>query len=200
MRLLFIRQGKYSFEQSFTNHAHSSSIRSVSTSNDLVASGGADEVIRLFNLRKRNDVGTLIEQQGTITALEFCNESHLFSGSEDGTICVYDTRSWECLKTLRGHKKSINAFSVHPSAKLLLSVSKDKSLRTWNLVKGRSAYVTNIKADADIVMWTPDGSNFIVATDKKVDVYDVGVGGIIHSFEFEKRISSIVFLNVSSFH
>lgn len=29
--------------------------------------------------------------------------------------------------------------------KLLLSVSRDKTLYTWNLVKGRPAFITNIK-------------------------------------------------------
>ena len=49
----------------------------------------------------------------------------------------------------------MNAVTIHPSGKLALSVSKDKTLRTWNLLKGRAAYTTNIKKgnvldDADI--------------------------------------------------
>jgi WD40 repeat protein len=39
----------------------------------------------------------------------------------------------------------INSLSVHPSGRLLLSVGKDKTLRTWNLIKGRSAFITNLK-------------------------------------------------------
>lgn len=169
----------------------------MASSKEFVASGGADEVVRLFSLKKRHEVGSLVQQEGTITDIEFHENSHLFTGSEDGTICVWDTRSWECLKTLRGHKKAITSISVHPSAKLLLSVSKDKSLRTWNMVKGRAAYVTNLHVVADIVQWAPNGINFLVVVDKRVDIYEVAVGGISHSFEFEKRINSIAFLTVS---
>lgn len=42
-------------------------------------------------------------------------------------------------------RNSVNCISIHPSGKMALSVSKDKTLRTWNLIKGRSAYVTNMK-------------------------------------------------------
>ena len=78
--------------------------------------------------------------------MEFHGNSHLFSSSDNGTICVWDTRNWECEKTLKGHKDAVHCISVHPLGKMLLSVSKDKTLRTWNLIKGRCAYVTNLKS------------------------------------------------------
>lgn len=42
------------------------------------------------------------------------------------------------------YRKPVNCISIHPTGKLALSVSKDMTLRTWNLIKGRSAYVTNL--------------------------------------------------------
>ena len=41
---------------------------------------------------------------GTITCLEFYGHTHLLSGSEDGSICIWGISSWDCLKVLRGHK------------------------------------------------------------------------------------------------
>ena len=37
------------------------------------------------------------------------------------------------------------AISIHPSGKLALSAGKDKTLRTWNLMTAKAAYITNIK-------------------------------------------------------
>jgi WD40 repeat protein len=37
------------------------------------------------------------------------------------------------------------SLSVHPSGKLALTVGQDKTLRTWNLITGKSAYISNIK-------------------------------------------------------
>lgn len=41
---------------------------------------------------------------GTITCLAFHNNTHMLSASEDRTICVWECRTWECLKTLKGHR------------------------------------------------------------------------------------------------
>ncbi len=78
-------KGLYELEQSLTERAHCGSIRCVSSSSKLIASGSSDEVIRIFNMKKRNDCGTLVQHSGTITHLEFFKISHLFSSAEDGT-------------------------------------------------------------------------------------------------------------------
>ena len=39
----------------------------------------------------------------------------------------------------------VNSLAIHPSGKLALSAGHDMSLRTWNLIKGRVAYTTNMK-------------------------------------------------------
>lgn len=184
-------------EQSFTDRAHCGSVRCLASCPKFMASGSTDEVIRIFNMFRRNDCGTLIQHSGTITHLEFFKSSHLFSASEDGTVCVWDTKNWVCDKTLKGHKGAINSISVHPSGKLMLSVAKDKSLRTWNLIKGRCAYVTNIKAVAHIVQWSPSCTFFAVVIDNKIDIYDITAGAVVHSIDCNKRVNCLSFLNVS---
>lgn len=41
---------------------------------------------------------------GTITCLEFYGASHLLSGGEDGLLCVWNTKKWQCLKSIKAHK------------------------------------------------------------------------------------------------
>lgn len=41
---------------------------------------------------------------GTITCLAFCDNSHMLSGSDDGTVCVWECKTWDCLKVLKGHR------------------------------------------------------------------------------------------------
>ena len=40
---------------------------------------------------------------GTITGLQFCKD-WLISCSEDGLVCVWDCRTWECIHVLSGHR------------------------------------------------------------------------------------------------
>lgn len=62
-----------------------------------------------------------------------------------------------CYKLTVVFQGGVVDISIHPSGKLALSIAKDKKLITWNLVKGRSAYVTNIKEIATVVEWSPSG-------------------------------------------
>lgn len=51
---------------------------------------------------------------------------------------------FQCEKTLFAHPGGVTCISVHPTGKLALSVGNDKKLCTWNLIKGRRAYVTHV--------------------------------------------------------
>ncbi|KAG8228251.1 hypothetical protein J437_LFUL015054 [Ladona fulva] len=195
---------KYSLSNSFANHSHQASVRCCASSSQFIASGGADETIHLYNMNTRREHGSLVHQNGTITYLGFYGQTHMFSASEDGSLCVWRVGSWECTKVLKGHRGPITSVSIHPSGKLALSVGRDRTLRTWNLVKGRSAYVTNLaplkseKAGMDIgaeeVRWSTLGSRYAVMYRTKVDVYDVSIAGIVYSLDFGgSRISCIYF-------
>ncbi|CAG2122422.1 unnamed protein product, partial [Medioppia subpectinata] len=105
----------YALEQTFTDRAHCGSVRCVTATAKTLVSGSTDEAIHIYNMSRRSDAGTLQQHSGTVTQLEFFKTTHLFSASEDGTVCVWDTRTWQCEKTLRGHKDAVTALSVHPS-------------------------------------------------------------------------------------
>ncbi|XP_035224318.1 p21-activated protein kinase-interacting protein 1-like, partial [Stegodyphus dumicola] len=89
---------------------------------------------------------------------------------------------------------AVNSISIHPSGKLALSVSKDKTLRTWNLIKGRSAYITNIKKVAELVRWSPDGSHFLVAFRNAIDVYSVESAAVVQTIDFKQKICDLTFI------
>jgi len=106
--------------------------------------------------------------------------------------------SWLCEKTLKAHIGGVTDISVHPSGKLALSVGKDKALKTWNLVKGRCGYVTNLKAVADAVRWSPEGDYYVVSVANRVDIYSVQSAKVVYSIPVGKRISCITFADEST--
>ena len=109
----------------FAYPAHIGPIKCVATSGAVVATGGADDTIRIFDLSAQKDMGTLYKHEGAVTCLDFHNShpginhpTHLLSGSEDGSICIWDTDAWIHLLTMKA-KKGPNApvqdLSIHPS-------------------------------------------------------------------------------------
>jgi protein MAK11 len=138
--------------------AHVSCIKSVAASpqgGKWLATGSGDEIIKVWDLRRRKEIGGLMQHEGwpwnrlhfchsdhlsgSITDLTFPSRSHLISASEDGTICLFRARDWAVLRSLKGHKGRVNSVSVHPSGKVALSVGKDRTLYMWDLMRGKRA-------------------------------------------------------------
>lgn len=184
--------------QDFSHHAHTASLSAVASNNRYIATGSKDETIQLYDMKKKIEQGALLHHDGTISCLEFYGTSHLISGGEDGLMCVWRTKKWECLKTIKAHKGRLSSLSVHPSGKLALSVGTDKTLRTWNLTDGRSAFVKNLKQSADLVKWSLEGDKYVVVSNDKIDVYNLDTATVTATITNPKRISCVKFIQNNS--
>ncbi|AEO69578.1 uncharacterized protein THITE_2120202 [Thermothielavioides terrestris NRRL 8126] len=111
---------------------------------------------------KNRELGTLLHHSSNITRLVFPNRSKLLSAAEDSTIAVTRARDWTLLHTFKcpipkvqgrpsgdtaakGTAPSgVNDFAVHPSNKIMISVSKgERCMRLWNLTTGKKSRVLN---------------------------------------------------------
>eukprot|EP00729_Bicosta_minor_P005526 gene5526-22282_t len=165
-----------------------------------LVSGSADETIKVYDLARQKEVGTLFEQQGTLTCLEFFQGAgggvgarHMLSGSEDGSIVVWDAKAWDSMKVLRGHKGAVVDLSIHPTGRLALSVGRDKTLYTWNLLKGRSAYVTALKKIPSLVQWFNKGDSYAVVMDTTINLHATATGAVYKTLTAPSKIHAISF-------
>ncbi|OLY80893.1 p21-activated protein kinase-interacting protein 1-like [Smittium mucronatum] len=161
---------KLSITPRFIMPTHINCVTSVSIGKKYLASGSADEVIKLFDLKKQKELGSLHEHSGTINKVEFFGSSHLISASTDATIMIFRTKDWEVLKVLRGHLKPINDISIHPSGKLAISVAQDYTAILWNLLTGQKAMRTKLGYEGTLVRFNTSGDSYAI-TDKFNNVY-----------------------------
>lgn len=113
---------------------------------------------------------------------------------------ILRTKDFQVEKTLSKHSGGVTCLSIHPSGKMALSVGKDHKLITWNLIKGRSAYVTNVKEVSDLVRWSPDGERYLVAFRGRVDVYRTDTAKVENAIRLDGtsgngRANEIAFLD-----
>ncbi|KAL0930799.1 Protein MAK11 [Colletotrichum truncatum] len=155
---------------------------------------------------KNRELGTLLHHSSSITKLVFPSRSKLLSSSEDSTIAVTRTRDWSVLSTIKapiakpqgrpsgdtapfgGTPSGVNDFAIHPSMKLMISVSKgERCMRLWNLVTGKKAGVLNFSremlqeagegkhssGEGRKVVWgkTEDEDEFAVGFDRDIVVF-----------------------------
>ncbi|KAK9469808.1 WD40-repeat-containing domain protein [Lipomyces arxii] len=168
---------------------HTASIRCIAHAKRYLVTGGNDEHIRLYDLQKRKEIGTLMHHEGSVTCLEFVNSQKdenadqadagvsgkwLVSGGEDGKVLIWRTKDWEVLADMKGHKGAVNDISVHPSGKIALSVGRDRTLRLWNLMTAKNASVMKVGGPEAIqVRWNAAGDKYAVGSQQKIVVYDM---------------------------
>jgi len=113
---------------------------------------------------KHRELGTLLHHASNITRLAFPNRSKLLSSAEDSTVAVTRVRDWTHLHSFKcpvpkvmgrpsgdtaplgGQPSGVNDFAVHPSNKIMISVSKgERCMRLWNLETGKKSRVLNFE-------------------------------------------------------
>jgi len=89
----------------------------------------------------------------------------LVSGSEDGTIYLWEPTTGKLERALGGHKNWVFAVAFSPDGKTLASGSWDRSIRLWDIRTGKEVHLIQAPAAADIVVnaeasltFSPDGN------------------------------------------
>ncbi|OQS02852.1 p21-activated protein kinase-interacting protein, partial [Thraustotheca clavata] len=177
--------------------AHVECIKSIAMmmENDgkTLLTGSTDEMIKIYNVKRKVEVGILMQHKGAVTCLEYYGKSHVLSGSADNTICIWRTSDWNCVHILGGHKGPINSIAVHPSGKLAFSVARDKTLRMWNLVKGRSAYIRRLDQEASIVFLSNDGNRYGLVMGRDVSLFGAANADLLAVLEHKKKVNTAAF-------
>lgn len=134
----------------------------------------------------------MTKDDNTVTALAF-HTGFLFCGSERGKITIYSTGNWEEIEVLKGHKDRINSIAVHPTGKMALSVSRDKTMKLWDLKNGKIVHNKPYLQAPDLVVWNPSGTHYAVLSDRKITVHRVD-GTKVRKFEQRLRINDVCFI------
>jgi hypothetical protein len=61
----------------------------------------------------------------------------LASGSDDQSVKLWDVRTGQCRKTLRGHTNAVRSVAFSPASAILASGSQDETIKLWKPQTGR---------------------------------------------------------------
>jgi len=186
---------EWQLKQSFNVRDHSGAIRCVTAGSKFSISGGSDDSCKIYDMLERRELGTLQHHDGIVTCVATQAPSHLITASDDNSLTIIRMGSWQVEKTLYKHSAGISAMAMHPTGKLCFTAGKDKKLITWNLVKARPAFITNIKGIAEFITVSPDGSRYAVGVHRRVDIYSIESAGIEYSIDMKAKPNCLIFLD-----
>ena len=112
----------------------------INPAGDVLAAGGIDTTVRLFDLAGGKEAGKLTGHRGVITALAWSADGkQIASGDRHGPIKVWSYAGGnQLVATLPGHSDkqlgfTVTALAFSPNGSLLASGSYDKSVKVWKL-------------------------------------------------------------------
>ncbi|KAL6937325.1 hypothetical protein ACO0RG_003830 [Hanseniaspora osmophila] len=109
----------------FHFQAHSLSVKCLDSGKRYLVSGSNDEHIRIYDLQKRKELGTLLSHQGSITALKF-SRSVAQQEPEESAQQTGDSKASVVKLSEKAKKRSADG-------KWLLSASDDQTITVWRV-------------------------------------------------------------------
>ncbi len=100
----------------------------------------------------------LIGHEGQINSLAFSpDDQHVLSGSEDGTLILWNVETGDVLRVFQGHTGAVNRLVISPDGSSALSGSDDTTLILWDMetgepirrFEGHTSGVTSIAVSPD---------------------------------------------------
>jgi WD40 repeat protein len=131
----FLKDGK-PMEPLFTLTGHKGDVRAIAfcPKGELLASGGDDRTVRLWDIKGKREAAVLNADEARIHAIAFSPDgTMLASAGSQGAVTLWDLVKRAPHKVLNGHKGSVYALAFYPDGKTLLSAGKDGVIRLWKV-------------------------------------------------------------------
>lgn len=179
---------------------HGGSVNGVAFSPDgkILASGGDDNTIRLWDRTTGRELRALRGHGERVTAITFVqNGKMLASASLDTTVRLWDTATGKEVRRLTGHTRHVLSLVVATDGKTLVSGDEGRIIRLWDTATGKE--MRQIGRDQPFIYecqplaFSPDGKLLAAATEHAVGVWEAATGKERLLLRHSAKISSIAF-------
>jgi WD40 repeat protein len=174
--------------ESLEAHTAGVSCLDFSPNGKLLASGGNDNAVCVWDVEKYKLLKTLRGHAGRVRSLAFAPqlqdvEAQLLTGGHDQSVKQWNLKDYEEFRVFgapvfAGHQDAVLGASFSPDNRAFISASRDRTARIWNLTTGASRHLQQgHEYLATAAVFFCDGKRFITAAaDDTTRIWDVETG------------------------
>ena len=164
----------------------------------LIASGGYDSRLRLWNANTGHHVATL---RGGGPAVAFSPDGELLANTYGGdgiigTIGLWDVHTGELRHILKGHHGLLTCLAFSPDSKTLVSSSGDSEIIFWDIPTAQRRYslTTQHTESVSSVAFSPDGKTLASGSyDQTLRLWDPHTGERKVVLQYPDYVTSVAF-------
>ena len=140
----------------------------ISPDGKIIASGGDDKTIKLWDLTTGKILRTLKGHRDSIRAIAFSPDGQLLvSGGNDCTLKIWQVAKRQKPLTLKGHYGFVNSVAISPDGQILASTSEGETaeLKLWLLPDGDEIKYSGTVYCVSCVAFSPLGELIAIGRD-----------------------------------
>jgi WD40 repeat protein len=150
----------------------------------LLASGGDDRTVRLWEVSTGLSLRRLSGHRGSIANVAFSNDGQLVASvggalnTEDsgrfGEVKIWDTQTGDPVCDLGSHDAGVRSVAFAPRSGLIATGDLDGMLRLWDLRVAEQRWALKTESPVFSIAFSPDGESLAVggSYSRRVQLYD----------------------------
>ena len=106
----------------------------------FVVTGGADTVVRIWDVQTKTEVRGLRGHTDWVTAVCFTPDGRYVASAaaeKDNTVRIFELSGLDPSSAAGGHMLAANAVAVSPNGKLVATAGRDQTIKVWDTASGK---------------------------------------------------------------